>query len=72
MELITLKTFHNPIDAHLFKTRLESEGILCFLFDENMVSLNPFYNYMMGGIKLKINKLDLERVEEILRDTEMG
>jgi len=53
MELVTFKTFNNPIEAHLCKTKLESEDILYFIFDENMVSLNPFYNYMLGGIKLK-------------------
>ena len=69
MELVTIRTFNNSIEAHLVKTRLESEGILSFLFDENMVSLNPFYNSALGGIKLKINKLDVQRVEEILSES---
>ena len=68
MELITFRTFNNPIEAHLLRTKLESEGIPSFLFDENIMAFNPFYNSALGGVKLKINKLDLERVEEILRE----
>jgi hypothetical protein len=70
MELITFRTFNNPIDAHLARTKLESEGILSFLFDEHMMAFNPFYNSALGGVKLKINKMDLEKAEEILNDTE--
>lgn len=32
--MVTLKTFDNLVDAHLLKTKLESEGVTCFLFDE--------------------------------------
>jgi len=41
MKLVTLKTFDNSIEAHLLKVKLESEGIRCFIFDENIVSMNP-------------------------------
>ncbi len=49
-----LKTFDNPIEAHLLKTKLESEGIHCVLIDENIVSLDPLYNIAVGGIKLMV------------------
>ena len=66
MELITLVTFDNPIEAHMVKSKLESEEITCFLFDENMVTLYPLYNNTVGGIKLKINKKDEEKARKIL------
>lgn len=63
MELITLKTFDNSIEAHLMKSKLKSENIVCFLFDENIVGLNPVYNIAVGGIKLKvINQTFIRRV----------
>jgi len=65
MSLITLKTFDNSIDAHLLKSKLESEGIVCYLFDEHTVTMYPFYNVTVGGIKLKINEMDLEMAKEI-------
>lgn len=68
MALITVKTFDNPIDAHLLKSKLESEGIVCYLFDEHTVGTNPLYNVTVGGIKLKINDFDLEKATEIYNE----
>ena len=65
MALITLKSFDNSMDAHILKSKLESEGIVCYLFDEHTVTMNPLYNVTVGGIKLKINEADLEFAREI-------
>ncbi|MBI3136661.1 MAG: DUF2007 domain-containing protein [Bacteroidetes bacterium] len=65
MALITVKTFDNSIDAYLLKSKLESEGIVCYLFDEHTVSVNPLYNVTVGGIKLKINEADLEKAQQV-------
>ena len=67
MSLITVKTFDNSIETHLLKCKLESEGVKCYIFDENMVSLNPLYNITVGGIKLKINEIDLNKASEIIK-----
>lgn len=70
MSLATLKTFDNPIAAHILRTRLESEGIPCYLFDEHSVTINPLYNVTLGGIKLKVNSSDLEEASKILKSIE--
>lgn len=70
MKLVTLKTFENSIEANLLRSKLESEGILCFLFDENMVSLNPLYNITLGGIKLKIREADAQKALQIIEEVE--
>jgi len=70
MGLITFKTFDNAIDAHILKIKLESEGITCFLFDENIVSVNPLYSNLVGGIKLKINEEDLVLAKNIVLELE--
>jgi len=70
MDFVTIKIFDNPIEAHLLKSKLESEGIPCFLQDENIVSLNPLYNYAVGGIKLNIPSVDLEAAQQILEEIE--
>lgn len=70
MELITARVFDNPIDANMLKSKLESEGINCFLFDESTVTLDPLLSNAVGGIKLKINKADTERVKELLNQIE--
>ena len=72
MALVTIKTFDNSIDAHMLRSRLESEGIGCYLFDENVVSLNPLYNVTVGGIKLKINDFDVEKAQIIINEVEQA
>lgn len=68
MSLITLKTFDNSFEAHLLKTKLESEDIRVFLFDENLVSINPLYNVTLGGIKLKVDESQWNKAGEILTE----
>jgi Zn finger protein HypA/HybF involved in hydrogenase expression len=68
MELVTLKTFDNAIDVHILRSRLESEGITCFIFDEHIVSVNPLYNIGVGGIKLKVRADELQLALQVLRD----
>ncbi len=70
MGLILLKTLDDGISAHILKTRLESEGIQCFIHDENIVTLNPLYNFAVGGVKLKVNEVDLERAVNVLKEIE--
>jgi hypothetical protein len=72
MELVTLKTFESAIDAHILRSRLSSEGITAFIFDENIMTLNPLYNIMVGGIKLKVSQADLEKATEIVRSIDGG
>ena len=67
MELLTLKTVDTPIEAHLLKSRLEHEGIVAFIFDENMIALNPLFNLTLGGIKLKVHSSDWKKAQEILK-----
>lgn len=66
MSLETLKTFDNPIEAHILRTRLENDGIPCYLFDEHSVTINPLYNVTLGGIKLKVNSSDFDEASQIL------
>lgn len=71
MNLVTVKTFDNLTEAHILKTKLESEGIRCYMFDENIVALNPFYNIPVGGIKVKIAASDVLHAEAILSQLEL-
>lgn len=65
-QLITIASYPQPIEAHIAKGRLEAEGILCFLGDENIVSVHPFYSNAVGGVKLKVREAEAERAVEIL------
>lgn len=66
MNLQTIQTFHNSTEANLWKSRLENEGFLCFLYDEHLTSLYPGSNALLaGGIKLKVRVEDIDKVKEV-------
>ena len=66
LNLTTIATYNNAIEAHLAKTKLDSEGIFSYISDENLISLNPLYNLTVGGVKLKTLTDEAERAMEIL------
>lgn len=70
MDLITIKTFDFSHKAHLMKSMLDNEGIESYVFDENIVNAFPLYSNTVGGIKVKINKQDFEKVCRVLEGTE--
>ena len=70
MEFVILQSFNNYVDAHLLRSRLESEDIECWLQDENTVTINPIWTNAVGGIKLMVKKEDFVRASDIFRETE--
>ena len=66
MNLITVKTFDHYTDVHILKSKIESEGIKCFIFDEHTVTNGPIYTWAIGGIKLKVKEEDVKKVQLIL------
>jgi len=65
-KIITLETYYDVMLAHIMRTKLEDNGIPCFIADENTIGANPLYNQAVGGVKLKIFERDLEKCREIL------
>ncbi len=70
MSFTTLKTFDNAMDAHILKAAIEAEGISCYLFDENIVTLNPLFNITVGGIKLSVATNDVDAAMKFLSEIE--
>jgi hypothetical protein len=68
--LVTLRSFDNYVTAHIVKSRLEAEGIVCTLKDEHTVIMQWTWANAIGGIKLQVLEREQERAEEILRQTE--
>ena len=66
MELITIKVVDTAIEAHILKNRLDGENIASYIFDENIVTLNPMLNFAVGGIKVKVPKQDYSKAKNIL------
>jgi hypothetical protein len=67
-DLVKFASFLTPLDAYLTRMRLEAAGIDCFLFDENLVEMNPFLSNAIGGVKLYIANKDWEKARAILTE----
>ena len=70
MSLKTIRTFDNAIQANLVKTKLESRGLISFLFDEHSVTMNPLYTNTLSGIKLNVRIEDYYEAETIILEME--
>lgn len=69
MDLITIATFSNYLQAAPFKSKLENEGIACFLMDEYTSTIAPHMEAAIGGIKLQVSKNDFNEARKILQDS---
>lgn len=61
----TVAAFSQPIEAHLLRIRLEQEGIVAYLRDENLVTLDWLYSNAVGGVKVDVADEDYEQALEI-------
>ena len=70
MQLVTIGTYDNLIEAELAKLQLESACIDAVLKDAEMVHLMPIYNLTIGGIKLLVRQVDEQKATTILENLE--
>jgi hypothetical protein len=64
---VTIASFSQPMDAHLARTKLESEGIVCIVGDEHLVRVDWLLSNAVGGVKLKVPAWEADRAREALR-----
>ena len=55
------------MEAHVIKTKLESENIPCFVADGNIVQINPLYTNAVGGVRVQVRRQDMERARQVLQ-----
>jgi hypothetical protein len=65
-DLVTIRTFWNLLEAELAKGLLDAAGIETFLFDDNMVRLDWFNANALGGVKLRVDKDNVEAANRTL------
>jgi hypothetical protein len=66
IKLETLYSSNIPVDCHILKGRLASDGLDCYLFDENIVWIHPFKAVAVGGVKLKVPSDQIEMGNKII------
>ncbi len=64
--LVTLQHFRDIPEALLAKGMLESAGIKCLLADGNLVRMDWLLSNAIGGIRLQVDKQELEAARAIL------
>ena len=68
MEFVTIKSSHNESDLLVLKSRLEAEGIKCFLKNEFTAQIMSHMSTFM--VELQVHESDLERTKQILIEIE--
>ena len=71
-ELVTLTRCDQLIVAQLLCGRLESEGIECLIPDENMANQTWHLSRAIGGIRVQVRQIDLDRAKQILAEPGVG
>jgi hypothetical protein len=66
MKFVPIWSYDNYVPAHLAMGRLQSEGIECWLKDENTVTIDPLLTNAVGGIKLMVEETRAKEALELL------
>ncbi|MGI8470145.1 MAG: DUF2007 domain-containing protein [Pyrinomonadaceae bacterium] len=71
-ELVTIATTPDIIEAELFKSQIEDEGIEVFLADENLIGADVLLANALGGIKIKVLSENAAAASEIVAEVRAG
>jgi len=63
---VTVRTFWEPLRAHMAQIRLDDAQIESVLLDENLVAMDWLMANAVGGIKLQVRVTDAQRASDIL------
>ncbi len=67
-EFITIGRFNRILDAYLIASRIESEGIECFLPDEMLAKSSRNHFIGTSEIRLQVRKEDVTKALKILNE----
>ena len=63
-----LTVFEYSTEAHLMKSRLDSDGIRTLLMDEKTIDSDPLISQAIGGVKLLVHNDDLKKALNIYNE----
>jgi tetratricopeptide (TPR) repeat protein len=66
-EVVAIRTFSHPSEAHIARGRLETEGIPAFIANDEIVSINWLFSSAVGWVRLCVRETDARRAIEILQ-----
>ncbi len=65
--LVTVSAFREPYEAHLFRGRLEAEGIFAVVSHEMHVANKWVLSNALGGVKVQVSTDEIELAREVER-----
>ena len=63
-----LTVFEYSTEAHLVRSKLNSEGIKTLLMDEKTIDTDPLLSQAIGGVKLLVHNSDLEKASAVYNE----
>lgn len=63
-----LAVFEFSTEAHVTKSRLDSEGFTTMLMDEKTIDTDPLISNAIGGVKLLVHTKDFKKAAEIYNE----
>jgi DNA-directed RNA polymerase subunit RPC12/RpoP len=63
-----LAVFEFSTEAHVTKSRLDSEGFTTMLMDEKTIDTDPLISNAIGGVKLLVHNKDFKKAAEIYNE----
>jgi hypothetical protein len=70
--MVTVASFPEAIEAHIYRNRLEAEGIPSVIADENVVTNQPWHSIAYGGVKLRVRVQDQEKALALINEIRHG
>lgn len=65
--MVTIASFNTPLQANILASRLEADGIECFLADAETIGVHGLLAGAVGGVKIQVRESDGTRAAAILR-----
>ncbi len=72
MQLVTVFTAFNPVEAQLVRSRLEAAGLMVFVAGELAALSIEGYALGVGGIRVQVPDVDAAAALELVRDDGSG
>jgi len=70
--LITIATFRDPWEAHMFRSRLDAEGISAVVAHENHIWMNWPFSTALGGVKVQVPSEQADDARAVERQCRAG
>lgn len=69
-KIVVYRTFENPMEANIVKSRLLDAGFECFLSGENVALVYPVFNTSISGVQLHVFEKDVHAIDQFLTEDE--